>query len=120
MAEEGATLDEPFDVTFTFSAPVTLVQDDITITGGGAVTDGPAKASNPSDGTVWTVEVEALASATSLTVTIDAGNLESGTEIEHQAATNSMPAYMAAVVAVPGKSMNVTATADNDANTITD
>ena len=114
VAETGATLAEPFDVTFTFSEAVTLEEDDIDVTGdpvAGAITDGPTKADDPDDGTVWIVEVTALASAKSITVAVNSP-LESGTEITEG------DDYEAATVAAPAKPTGVGATANNDDNTI--
>ncbi len=110
MAEEGATLDEPFDVTFTFADPVALVMDDISVTDG--IAGAPKKADDPNDGTVWIVEVEALATATSITVGINSP-LESGTVIAEGAD------YAAVTLAVPNKPTNVMASANDDENTIT-
>ena len=68
-AETGATVDDVFDVTFTFGEPEpgadAFKKEHITVTGG-QVTDGPTR--NTNDTEVWTATISPVLNATSVSV----------------------------------------------------
>ena len=96
-AESGATVDAPFDVTFTFGppAPSTFADTDITVTGG-YVSAGPTQGTGANTN-VWTATIDPGSTATEVTVSVAAAKA-TGTAASVTATTDTTPPMLTSTV----------------------
>ena len=116
--EAGATVDAPFDVTFTFGdpAPSTFTANDIMVTGG-AVTDGPTQ--DMTNTAMWTATITPVLNATEVMVSVstDVAVDSTGAQVSETvtATTDSTPpTVMIAMGTQSGRSLPITITVADD------